>query len=170
KIKTAPVRVPRHPLRFLAGPSGIVLDVGLECGALLQDLYQFGADIAGRGFDLVEPRKRLPVVELDLRELGKEIRGGLLEIDLLLAEEDVDRLQETRGGLRASWGFAGQPLLEEGFEFALVARAHVCGADQIAAEVGRQLVGRGRGLEREPIERSSSPPIALFREMVRFED
>src|SRR5439155_3481499 len=129
------------------------LDVGPERRLLLQDLDQLRADIRRRGFDLVEPGKVAPLVELDLREPREEVLAGLLEVDPLAARQNVERIPEASGGAPLDQPAGEEPLPEIGCELRGVALAHGLGAAELIAQIGWQLVGGRSGVDRGTVER-----------------
>ncbi len=94
----------------------------------------------------------------------------MLDVDLLLAEKNVDRLPEASGSGHVERTLSRELLAQERFEFSGVARNHVLRAGEIVPQVGRQLGGRRRRIDRELIERGRGSPIARLRVVVRLED
>ena len=63
-----------------------------------------------------------------------------------------------------------EALHQEILELPRVSLAHRLSAAELAAQVGRDLLRRRRGLDREQVERRRSARVARLREMVRLHD
>ncbi len=86
----------------------------VRLGVLLMTSYGDGVLLGRRGLDLVEPRKVVPVIELDLGEPREEVLAGLLEVDPLAARQNVERIPEASGGAPLDESAGDQPLPEIG--------------------------------------------------------
>src|SRR5581483_7502080 len=100
----------------------VAVDVRLERRVFLEELEQLGADIGTRLFELIEPRKRVARVELQVWQGGEKILPRLLEEDPFLSRQNIERLAETRIGVQLPG--RGEPLAKIAFETLCVTLAH----------------------------------------------
>src|SRR5215471_7861361 len=153
QVKSAPVRVVLQAVLFLAGTSGIALDIRLKCRCIRQDLEQLTTNVGGSGLDVAEPGKIIAIVELDLRKTWEEISVGLLKVDLLLAKEDVQRLPEPGAGTPVDQASLEKLVTQYGLEVAGIALVYRLRTRKVFAQVRWQLIHWRSRLDGEAVER-----------------
>ena len=137
----------------------MALHVRCEGTGFVEHGFELGADVGGRRFDVVEPREEAALVELDLRQAGKVVVLRLLQVDLLLAEDQVDRLREARARGRRVESLCGEATQEV---VAIVDRVAIAGLFRAREQGGRFLrdAARRRGAQRHQVEGRGGARIA----------
>ncbi len=114
--------------------------------------------------------KAVPVVELNLRKLGEIVDARLLKIDLLPAEQNIERMPEPGGGPSVDETLPRESVEEKGLELPGVARAHRLGARELVAQRSRHLARGWGDPNRELVKRRRAALVAKLGQLVPLED
>ena len=79
-------------------------------------------------------------------------------------------MREPARGSAVRKALAEKPILEEGLELRCIAIAHSLRPANFLAQIGRQLIGRGSGLDRGKVEGRSGACVAFIGKMVGLEN
>jgi len=96
EIEGAPVVIADKTVAFDVGLAFVALQIGAEGGVVSEHGAQFLLDGGRLRFEGRGPVEFCAIVELDLREFGEVVFCRLLQEDAGLAEQDANRLVESR--------------------------------------------------------------------------
>ncbi len=170
QIEGAPRRIVQHARLLVRRTVALRLHVRRERGGLLHHSLQLGADGVGLALQRVQPRERLALVELDLRQAREIEVTRLLQVDPLPAEHDIQGLREALAAGRRVEAARRQLIDDVLLILARIALVHRARPLQVGQQVARRLLRRTGRLQRREVVGRGRARVAGVRKVIRLED